>query len=101
MEEIENSSNETKEYQILKNNLFDIYPRQNKLEPNEFCNIRFRYDKKQIGEHKIRVIFQIVNGKPLVFELYAETYSEKKGILEIRNRVLDFFYSPIGYVNKF
>ena len=65
MDVVEASSNETKEYQVLKNNLFDIYPRKNKLEPNEFCNIRFRYDIKQIGEHRLRVIFQIVNGKAL------------------------------------
>lgn len=100
MDVVEASSNETKEYQVLKNNIFDIYPRKNRLEPNELCNIRFRYDIKQLGEHRLRVIFQIVNGKPLVFELYAETHSEKKGILEIRNPVLDFLYVPMGYVNK-
>lgn len=98
MDEIETSSNETKEYQILKNNLFDIYPRQNKLQPNEYCNIRLRYDVKQLGEHRLRVIFQIINGKPLVFELYAETHTEKKGILEIRDRVLDFSHAPMGSV---
>ena len=50
MDVVEASSNETKEYQVLKNNIFDIYPRKNRLEPNELCNIRFRYDIKQIGE---------------------------------------------------
>jgi hypothetical protein len=98
MEEVQTTSNETKEYLILKNNLFDIHPRQGKLEPDEYCNIRLRYDVKQIGDHRLRVIFQIINGKPLVFELYAETHNERKGILEIRNRNLDFLYAPMGYV---
>jgi len=100
MEEQQTTNNETREYQILKQNLFDIYPRHCKLEPGEFVNIRMRYDVKQIGEHKLRVIFQIVNGKPIVFELYGETHHEKKGILEIRNKNLDFSYAPMGYVNK-
>jgi len=98
MDVVEASSNETKEYQVLKNNIFDIYPRKFKLEPNELCNIRFRYDVKQTGDHRLRVIFQIVNGKPLIFELYGESHSEKKGILEIRNPTLDFLYVPMGYV---
>jgi hypothetical protein len=100
MDEQQTSNNETREYQILKQNLFDIYPRQFKLEPGEFVNIRMRYDVKQIGEHKLRVIFQIINGKPIVFELYGETHHEKKGILEIRNKNLDFSYAPMGYVIK-
>ena len=99
MDEQQTSNNETREYQILKHNLFDIYPRTCKLEPGEFCNIRMRYDVKQIGEHRLRVIFQIVNGKPIIFELYGETHLEKKGILEIRNRNLDFSNAPMGYVN--
>jgi len=99
MDEQQTSNNETREYQILKHNLFDIHPRHCKLEPGEFVNIRMRYDVKQIGEHRLRVIFQIVNGKPIVFELYGETHFEKKGILEIRNRNLDFSYAPMGYVN--
>lgn len=44
------------------------------------------------------MIFQIINGKPLVFELYAESHNERKGILEIRNRNLNFLYAPMGYV---
>jgi len=98
MEDIQTTSNENKEYQILKSNLFDISPRQYKLEPNEYINIRFRYDIKQTGDHRLRVIFQIINGKPLVFELNAETFYERNGILEIRNRNLDFLHAPMGYV---
>ena len=101
MDVIESSSNETKEFQVCKNNLFDIYPRKSKLEPGEVCNIRFRYDIKMFGDHRLRVIFQIVNGKPLIFELCAETHSEKKGILEIKNPTLDFLNVPMGYVIYF
>ena len=98
MDPVEPTSHETKEYQVLKEKLFEIEPRKNKLEPDESCNIRFRYNIKDVGDHRLRVIFQIVNGKPLIFELYSETHLEKNAILEIRNPVLNFYYVPMGYV---
>lgn len=99
MDPIEPSSNDKVEYHVLKEKIFEVEPRKNKLEPNECCNIRLRYNIKEKGEHRLRVIFQIVNGKPLIFELCAESISEKIGVLEIPNKVLDFSYIPIGYMN--
>ncbi len=98
MDPVEPTSHETKEYLVLKEKIFEIEPRKSKLEPNEYCNIRFRYHLKERDEHQLRVIFQIVNGKPLIFELNAQTHSEKKGLLEIVNPHLDFHYVPMGYV---
>jgi hypothetical protein len=99
MDPVEPSSNEQQEYHVLKEKLFEVSPRKSKLEPGKCCNIRFRFNIKDKGEkHKLRVIFQIVNGKPLIFELCAETNSEKNGILEIKNSVLDFHSVPMGYV---
>ena len=100
MDPVEPSSNEVQEYHVLKEKLFEVTPRKSKLEPGKCCNIRFRFNIKDKGEHKLRVIFQIVNGKPLIFELYAETHSEKNGILEIKNSILDFHSVPMGYVKN-
>lgn len=98
MDPVEPTSNDKVEYHVLKEKIFEIEPRKSKLEPNECCNIRLRYNKKEKGDHRLRVIFQIVNGKPLIFELFAQCYSEKQGILEIKRPVLDFSYVPIGYM---
>ena len=98
MDPVEPTSNDKVEYHVLKEKIFEIEPRKSKLEPNECCNIRLRYNKKEKGDHRLRVIFQIVNGKPLIFELFAQCYSEKQGILEIKRPVLDFAYVPIGYM---
>ena len=99
MDPIEPTSNDKVEYHVLKEKIFEVEPRKNKLEPNECCNIRLRYNVKERGEHRLRVIFQIVNGKPLIFELFAETLSDKVGKLEIPKPILDFNYVPIGYMN--
>ena len=84
---------------ILKEQIFTIEPRKSKLEPNETCNIRIRYNVKERGQHRLRVIFQIVNGKPLIFELFGETLTDKLGILNIPKKILNFGHVPIGYTN--
>jgi len=100
MDPVEPNSNDTHEYYVLKEKIFEIHPRKNKLEPGECCNISLKYNVKNDDRktHSLRVIFQIVNGKPLIFELYGETHEEKKGILQIRKKVLNFNAIPIGLV---
>jgi len=102
MDPVEPNSNETHEYQVLKEKIFEIEPRKNKLEPGECCNISLKYNIKEENKfnHSLKVIFQIVNGKPLIFELYGESHNEKKGILQLRKKVLDFGAVPIGFVNN-
>ena len=99
MDPVEPTSNDKIEYHVMKERIFSIEPRKSKLEPNETCNIKLRYNIKEKGQHKLRIIFQIINGKPIIFELFAETLSDKVGILNIPKEVLDFKYIPIGYMN--
>ena len=99
MDPVEPTSNDKVEYHVLKEKIFEIEPRRSKLEPNECCNIRLRYNFKEKGNHKLRVIFQIVNGKPLIFELNAVSFNEKQGMIEIKKPVLNFSYVPIGYMD--
>jgi len=99
MDPVEPTSNDKIEYHVMKERIFSIEPRKSKLEPNETCNIKLRYNIKEKGQHKLRIIFQIINGKPIIFELFAETLSDKVGILNIPKDVLDFKYIPIGYMN--
>ena len=99
MDPVEPTSNDKVEYHVLKEKIFEIEPRKSKLEPNECCNIRLRYNFKEKGNHKLRVIFQIVNGKPLIFELNAVTFNEKQGTIEIKKPTLNFSYVPIGYMD--
>jgi len=99
MDPVEPTSNDKVEYHVLKEQIFTIEPRKSKLEPGETCNIRIRYNIKERGQHRLRVIFQVVNGKPLIFELFSETLSDKLGILSIPKKIINFNYVPIGYTN--
>ena len=99
MDPVEPTSNDKVEYHVLKEKIFTIEPRKSKLEPGETCNIRIRYNVKEKGQHRLRIIFQVVNGKPLIFELYSETLNEKAAILSIPKLITDFYYVPIGYRN--
>ena len=99
MDPVEPTSNDKVEYHVLKEQIFTIEPRKSKLEPGETCNIRIRYNVKERGQHRLRVIFQIVNGKPLIFELFGETLTDKSGILNIPKKIINFGHVPIGYTN--
>jgi hypothetical protein len=96
MDPDEPTSEGTKEYHVLKYKIFDIEPRKFKLKKNECCNIKFTYNIQEKADHSLRVIFQIVNGKPLIFELFGETHYEKEGILAINNTEVNFYTVPIG-----
>ena len=99
MDPVEPTSNDKVEYHVLKEKIFTIEPRKNKLEPGETCNIRIRYNIKERGQHRLRVIFQVVNGKPLIFELFSETLIDKLGILNIPKKIINFGHVPIGLLN--
>ena len=97
MDPVEPTSNDKIEYHVLKEQIFTLEPKQSKLDPGETTNIRLRYNIKEKGQHKLRVIFQVVNGKPLIFELNGETLGEKYGILVLPKKIIDFGNIPIGY----
>ena len=89
------------DYRISKEKIFEIEPRKNKLKPGECCNIRFRYNIKEAGEHRLKIMFQIVNGKPIIFELFGESLNEKNALMDIPNPFIDFHFIPMGYVISF
>ena len=99
MDPVEPSSNDKIEYHVLKEQIFSIEPKKSKLAPDECCNIRLRYSVKEKGRHRLRVLFQVVNGKPLIFELFGETMSDKNGILITPKDELNFGEMPIGCMN--
>ena len=99
MDPVEPTSNDKVEYHVLKEHIFTLDPKRSKLEPGETTNIRLRYNIKEKGQHRLRVIFQVVNGKPLIFELIGEVLGEKYGILTIPKNIIDFGRVPIGYTS--
>ena len=99
MDPIEPSSNDKFEYHELKEKIFELEPRKGKLEPNECCNIRLKYNYKEKGNHQLHVIFQVVNGKPLILKFDAVCFTERQGMLEIKRPLVDFSYVPIGYMD--
>ena len=99
MDPVEPSSNDKFEYHVLKDKIFELEPKKGRLEPNECCNIRLKYNYKEKGDHQIHVIFQVVNGKPLIFKLNAICFTERQGMLEIKRPLVNFSYVPIGYMD--
>ena len=97
MDPVESIFQDKVEYHILKEHIFTLEPKKGKINPNECINIRLRYNIKELGVHTLRVVFKIVNGKSVIFELKAETISEKVGLVNVPKKIIDFSYVPIGY----
>ena len=99
MDPVEPTSDDKFENHILKDKIFELEPRKGKLDPNECCNIRLKYNYKEKGNHLLHVIFQVVNGKPLIFQLNGICFTERQGMLEIKRPNINFSYVPIGYMD--
>ncbi len=56
------TSDGTKEYNVLKLKIFEIFPKKVKLAIGECCNIRFRYNIKDVNEHSLMTsMFEMTN----------------------------------------
>ena len=99
MDPVEPSTTDKFETHVWNEKIFELEPKKGKLDPGECCNIRLRYNYKERGHHKLHAIFQVVNGKPLIFQLSAICFSERQGMLEIKRPIVNFSYVPIGYMD--
>ena len=67
MDPVEPTNNDISCFKRKK--IFELESKKGKLNPGEFCNIKLKYNYKEGGTLKLYVIFQVVNGKPLIFQL--------------------------------
>ena len=58
-----------------------------------------RYTIKEKGKHRLCVLFQVVNDKPLIFELFWDTIIDKNGTLILPKDELDYGEISIGCMN--
>lgn len=84
------------EKHIREKKIIDIQPKSGHLEVNEICNVTFIYIPVEVGPWYLRVIFKIVHGKPLVFNLQGETLSSRRGFLVLEQPEFRFQPLPIG-----
>ena len=80
---------------ILEKNIFQIKPKIGSLQPGEVKDIQLIYSpvsidmNKTSGDsrneiHKLKVVFQIQNGKSLVFNLKGTTLGPNEGLITVK-----------------
>jgi len=84
----------------MKNNIhkqiFDIKPRNFKLEPGNMIDIEVYYNPRDIGEHEIIVKSFFTNGKPFIIVLKGETIDKNMGCIQPMIKDLCMFPTPIN-----
>eukprot|EP00357_Protocruzia_adherens_P031746 CAMPEP_0115013128 /NCGR_PEP_ID=MMETSP0216-20121206/25201_1 /TAXON_ID=223996 /ORGANISM="Protocruzia adherens, Strain Boccale" /LENGTH=1245 /DNA_ID=CAMNT_0002382423 /DNA_START=124 /DNA_END=3861 /DNA_ORIENTATION=+ len=84
------------EKHVLNRHIFEIQPREGWLKAGENCNVEVYYNPIEVAKHNLNVIFELTNGKPVVFNLVGETLPNKHGHIEIRDHIFTFNSLPIG-----
>ena len=84
------------EEHILEQRIFEIKPKEFKLEIGEKIDVELKYNCVEIGQHCLNIFFQIIHGKPIVISLKGETLPQKRGFLELRHNRFEFEPQPIG-----
>jgi hypothetical protein len=102
----EPTEEEAYEKAIIENNIFQIKPKVGRLEPNEVKDIELVYSPVSLENvklsgssneiHFLKVVFQIKNGKSLVFNLKGTTLGPNEGLLTVKKSHYILPETPIG-----
>ena len=75
---------------VLQKNLFDVKPRQGVLLPGKQMDIEVYYFARQLSEHYLNIMFQVLNGKPVILKFMGETLPKRGHLmLEQSEYVID------------
>jgi hypothetical protein len=107
----EPTEEEAFEKAIIEKNIFQIKPKSGTLKPGDFKDIELIYNpgniedesdtrvkkERKISEgHILKVVLQILNGKPLVINLKGTTLAPLEGLLAMKKNKYILPSTPIG-----
>ncbi|CAD8141208.1 unnamed protein product [Paramecium octaurelia] len=103
----EPTEEDTFEKAILEKNIFQIRPKGGVIAPKSFkdieliytpCNLDEQLKSKGISNesHFLRVVLQILNGKPLVLNLKGTTLAPLEGRLAVKKNSFELPETPVG-----
>ncbi|KAM3137891.1 hypothetical protein pb186bvf_009972 [Paramecium bursaria] len=104
----EPTEEDTFEKAILERNIFQIKPKGGVIQPGSFKDIELIYTPSNFDSeitkknnlsnesHFLRVVLQILNGKPLVLNLKGTTLAPLEGLLAVKKTVFTLPETPVG-----
>lgn len=86
------------ESQMIQKGLFEVYPKEGTLLPEEQKDIEAIYYPKEVGEHYLNIFFHVLNGKPLILKFSGETLQPRRGYIQLRKETFVLPPTPINLI---
>lgn len=81
---------------VEEHGIYDIEPRSGEILPGDFLHIKMTYHHHSVGTHILPVVFNVHNGRSVLFYLKAHSVPPKVGRLSARAPVVQLEAVPLG-----
>lgn len=81
---------------VEEHGVYDIQPRTGAIAPGDFLHVKFTYHHHSIGTHILPVVFNVHDGRSVLFYLKGHSVAPNVGCLSVRSSVLSLQPVPLG-----
>lgn len=81
---------------VEEHGVYDIQPRNGAIAPGDFLHVKFTYHHHSIGTHILPVVFNVHDGRSVLFYLKGHSVAPSVGCLSVRSSVLSLQPVPLG-----
>eukprot|EP00933_Yihiella_yeosuensis_P030543 TRINITY_DN24181_c0_g1_i1.p1 TRINITY_DN24181_c0_g1~~TRINITY_DN24181_c0_g1_i1.p1 ORF type:complete len:1639 (+),score=361.06 TRINITY_DN24181_c0_g1_i1:466-4917(+) len=81
---------------VEEHGIYDIQPRSGEIPPGDFLHVKMTYHHHSIGTHILPVVFNVHDGRSVLFYLKAHSVAPSVGCLSVRSSVVALQPVPLG-----
>lgn len=81
---------------VEEHGVYDIQPRTGAIAPGDFLHVKLTYHHHSIGTHILPVVFNVHDGRSVLFYLKGHSVAPVVGCLSVRSSVLTLQPVPLG-----
>mmetsp|Transcript_101399 Transcript_101399/g.241823 ORF Transcript_101399/g.241823 Transcript_101399/m.241823 type:complete len:1868 (+) Transcript_101399:77-5680(+) len=81
---------------VEEHGVYDIQPRSGAIAPGDFLHVKFTYHHHSIGTHILPVVFNVHDGRSVLFYLKGHSVAPAVGCLSVRSSVVTLQPVPLG-----
>eukprot|EP00928_Gymnodinium_smaydae_P093696 TRINITY_DN77_c0_g2_i1.p1 TRINITY_DN77_c0_g2~~TRINITY_DN77_c0_g2_i1.p1 ORF type:complete len:1372 (-),score=321.32 TRINITY_DN77_c0_g2_i1:54-3857(-) len=81
---------------VEEHGIYDIEPRSGEILPGDFLHVKMTYHHHSVGTHILPVVFNVHDGRSVLFYMKAHSVSPQVGCLSVRASVVQLEPVPLG-----
>eukprot|EP00929_Paragymnodinium_shiwhaense_P112421 TRINITY_DN80679_c0_g1_i1.p1 TRINITY_DN80679_c0_g1~~TRINITY_DN80679_c0_g1_i1.p1 ORF type:complete len:1858 (+),score=467.04 TRINITY_DN80679_c0_g1_i1:131-5704(+) len=81
---------------VEEHGIYDIQPRSGEIQPGDFLHVKMTYNHHSIGTHILPVVFNVHDGRSVLFYLKAHSVAPHVGCLSVRSSILQLQPVPLN-----